>query len=156
MLNVSFKFIHLLMGLLMLLPAQLLLPLHYVYWPPRRVSLNLNAYQTFLSSAKAILNQEEQKLLFIDTAVCDAKHFRMLCLASPVDIFVEKYCSTIYEKNSARQKQFTKQRFINKQTVEKQFVVHIIEIYCNSGSLVKIELSLLVIKLTTLRWKLIH
>ena len=40
-------------------------------------------------------------------------------------------------KNFARLKQFTKQRFNNKQTVEKEVFIDIIEICCNSGMLVK-------------------
>ena len=39
--------------------------------------------------------------------------------------------------NFARLKMFTKQRFINKQTVEKEICIHIIDICCNSGMLVK-------------------
>ena len=39
--------------------------------------------------------------------------------------------------NSARLKKFTEQRFNNKQTVEKELFIHIIEICCNSGMLVK-------------------
>ena len=39
--------------------------------------------------------------------------------------------------NSARLKQFTKQRFNNKQPVEQEFFIHVIEICCNSGMLVK-------------------
>ena len=41
---------------------------------------------------------------------------------------LEQLCNT---------KQFTKQRFNNKQTTEKEFFIHIIEICCNSGMLVK-------------------
>ena len=39
--------------------------------------------------------------------------------------------------NSASLKRLTKQRFNNKQTVEKEFFIHIIEICCNSAMLVK-------------------
>ena len=39
--------------------------------------------------------------------------------------------------NSARLKQFTKKRFNNKQIVEKEFFIDVIEIFCNSGVLVK-------------------
>ena len=42
-----------------------------------------------------------------------------------------------FRNNSARLKEFTKQRFNNTQTVEKDFFIHIIEICCNSGMLVK-------------------
>ena len=37
---------------------------------------------------------------------------------------------------SARLKQFTKQRCINKQTVEIEICIHIIEIWCKSGMMV--------------------
>ena len=52
-------------------------------------------------------------------------------------IFFEQFCSKIFGKNSARLKKFTKQRFNNKDAVEKDFFIHIIEICCNSGMLVK-------------------
>ena len=53
-----------------------------------------------------------------------------------MDIFWEILFQNIWN-NSARLKQFTKQHFINKQTVEKEFFLHIIEIRFNSGMLVK-------------------
>ena len=61
-------------------------------------------------------------------------------------IFFEKFCSKILP----RLKQFSKQRFINKQNVEKEFFIHIIEICCNSGMLVK-SCRFFVIKLAILR-----
>ena len=60
--------------------------------------------------------------LMLKIFVCDA--------SLALWIFFEQF-------NSARLKKFTKQRFNNKQTVEKDFFIHIIEICCNSGMLVK-------------------
>ena len=86
-----------------------------------------------LSSVQAI---EVQKLLCFDASASDAENLCMRCLASLVDIFWESLFQKIWN-NSARLKQFTKQRFINKQTIEKEFFIHIIEICCNSGMVVK-------------------
>ena len=61
--------------------------------------------------------------------VCDA-------LLSLVDIFWEILFQNLWN-NSARLKQFTKQRFNNKQPLEKELFIYIIEICCNSGRLVK-------------------
>ena len=81
--------------------------------------------------------QEEQKMLGVDAAASDAENLCMWCLASLVDTFWEILFQNLWN-NSARLTQFTKQRFINKQTVDKQCFIHIIEICCNSGMLVKI------------------
>ena len=89
-----------------------------------------------LSSAKAIQIQEVQKLLCVDAAASDAENLCMWCLANLVDIFWEILLQNLWN-NSARLKQFTKQRFNNKQTIEKEFFIHIIEICCNSGMLIK-------------------
>ena len=53
-------------------------------------------------------------------------------------IFLEILFQNLWN-NSARLKHFTnlKQHFINKQTVEKELFIHIIEICCDSGILVK-------------------
>ena len=51
------------------------------------------------------------------------------------------FCEILFQNllnNSERLKQFTKQPFINKQSVEKEFFIYIIEIRCNSGMVVKI------------------
>ena len=74
--------------------------------------------QHCLGSAKSIPIQELQKLLCVDAAVSDAENLCMGCLASIVNIFWEILFQNLWN-NSARLKQFTKQRFINKQTVEK-------------------------------------
>ena len=71
-----------------------------------------------LSSAKPIPILEVQKLLCVDAAASDAENICMWCLASLVDIFGEILFQNLW-KNSARLKQFTKQRFNNKQTVAK-------------------------------------
>ena len=52
-------------------------------------------------------------------------------------ILFEKILYQNLRINPIRLKRFTKQRFNNKQTVEKEFFIHIIEICCNSGMLVK-------------------
>ena len=80
--------------------------------------------------------QEVQKLLYVDTAASDAENLCLWCLASLVDIFWAILFQNFWN-NSARLKKFTKQRFKNKQTVEKDLLIHIIEICCNSGMLVK-------------------
>ena len=77
-----------------------------------------------------------QKLLCVDAAASDAENLCLWCLPSLVDIFLAILLQ-IFWNNSARLKKFTKQRFNNKQTVEKEFFIHIIEICGNSGMLVK-------------------
>ena len=57
--------------------------------------------------------------------------------------------------NSARLKKFTKQRFNNKQTVEKEFFYSYHRNLLQFGNVGQ-ELSLLVIELTTLRRKRTH
>ena len=89
-----------------------------------------------LSSDKAIPIQEVQNLLWVDAAASDAENFCMWCLASPIDIFGDILFQHLWN-NSARLNRLTKQRFNNKQTVEKEFFIHIIEICCNWGMLVK-------------------
>ena len=88
-----------------------------------------------LSSAKAIPIQEVQKLLCVDAFASDAETLCMWCMASHVDIIREILYQNL-KINPIRLKRFTKQRFNNKQTVEKEFFIHIIEICCNSGMLV--------------------
>ena len=80
--------------------------------------------------------QEVQKLLCVDAAASDAENLCLWCLASLVDIFWAMLFQN-FRNNSARLKKFTKQRFNNKQTIEKDFFIHIIEICCDSGMLVK-------------------
>ena len=70
-----------------------------------------------LIRAKAIPIQEVQKLLCVDAAASYAESLCMWCLASLVDIFWEILLQNLWN-NSERLKQFTKQRSINKQTVE--------------------------------------
>ena len=76
-----------------------------------------------LSSAKAIPIQKVQKLLCVDVAASDAENLCMSCLASLVNI-KKKWFQNLWN-NLARINQFTKQRCINKQTVEKEFFIHI-------------------------------
>ena len=80
--------------------------------------------------------QEVQKLLCVDAAASDAEYLCMWCLAILVYIFWEFLFKNLWN-NSSRQKQITEQGFNNKQTIEKEFFFHIIEICCNSGILVK-------------------
>ena len=89
-----------------------------------------------LSSAKAIPIQKVQKLLCVDAAASDAEYLWMWCLAIPLDIFWEFLFKNLWN-NSARLKHFTKQCFNNTHTIEREFFIHIIEICCNSGLLVK-------------------
>ena len=70
-----------------------------------------------LSSAKAIPIQEVQKLLCVDATASDAEYLCMWCLVILVDIFWELLFKNLWN-NSARLKQFTKQGFNNKQTIE--------------------------------------
>ena len=65
--------------------------------------------------------QEVQKLLCVDAAASDAENLCLWCLASLVDIFWAILFQNFWN-NSARLKKFTKQRFNNKQTVEKDFL----------------------------------
>ena len=67
--------------------------------------------------------------LMLKIFVCDA----LLALW----IFFWKILFQNLLNNSARLKQFTKQRFNNTQAVEKEFFIPIIESCCNSGMLVK-------------------
>ena len=106
-----------------------------------------------LSSAKAIPIQEVQQLPNVDAAASDAVKLCMWWLPSLVDIFWKLLFPNLWI-NSARLHQFTKQRFINKQTVEKEFFIHIYHQNLLQFGNVGQELSLLVIKLTTLRRKL--
>ena len=85
--------------------------------------------------------QEVQKLLCVDAAASDAENLCLWCLASLLDIFL------------ARLQKFTKERFNNKQTVEKDFFYSYHRNVLQFGNVGQ-ELSLLVIKLTTLRRKL--
>ena len=101
-----------------------------------------------LSSAKAIPIQEVQKLICVDAAASDAENLCMWCLAILVDIFWEFLFKNIWN-NSSRLKQITKQGFNNKQTIEKEYHLNLLQ-FGNVGQ----ELSLLVIKLTNLRRKL--
>ena len=71
-----------------------------------------------LSSDKATPIQKVQKLLCVDAAASDAENLCMWSLAGLVDIFWEILFQNIWN-NSARLKQFTKQRFINTHNVEK-------------------------------------
>ena len=66
--------------------------------------------------------------LMLKIFVCDA------CLA--LWIFLRNFVLKSWN-NSARLKQFTLQRFNNKQIVEKEFFIHIIDTSCISGMLVK-------------------
>ena len=52
-------------------------------------------------------------------------------------IFFKEILFQNLKNNSARIKQFTKQRFNNKQTVEKELFNHIIKICCDSEMLFK-------------------
>ena len=52
-------------------------------------------------------------------------------------IFFENFCLKIFGTTLQELKQFTKQGFNNKQTIEKEIFIHIIEICCYSGMLVK-------------------
>ena len=70
-------------------------------------------------------------MLCVNAAASDAENICMWYLASLVDIFWEILFQNLWN-NSARLKQFTKQRFNNKQTAEKELFIHIIEICCNS------------------------
>ena len=65
--------------------------------------------------------QEVQKLICVDAAASDAENLCLWCLASLVDIFWAILFQNFWN-NSARLKKFTKQRFNNKQTVEKDFL----------------------------------
>ena len=80
--------------------------------------------------------QEVQKLLCVDAVASDAENLCLWCLASLVDIFWAILFQNFWN-NSTRLKKFTEQRFNNKQAVEKDFFIRIIEICCNSGILVK-------------------
>ena len=62
--------------------------------------------------------QEVQKWLCVDAAASDAENLCMWCLAILVDIFWEFLFKNLWN-SSARLKQFTKQGFNNKQTIEK-------------------------------------
>ena len=65
--------------------------------------------------------QEVQTLLCVDAAASDAENLCLWCLASLVDIFWAILFQN-FRNNSARLQKFTKQRFNNKQTVEKDFL----------------------------------
>ena len=89
-----------------------------------------------LTSAKATPIHEVQKLLCVDAAAPDAENPCMRCLASPLNIIWELLLQNLWN-NSERLKQLTKQHFIDQQNVENEFFIHVIEIFCESGMLVK-------------------
>ena len=105
-----------------------------------------------LSSAKVIPIQEVQKLLCVEAAVSDAENLCLWCLPSLLDIFWAILFQNFWN-NSARLKKFTKQRFNNKQKWRKRIFYSYHRNLLLFGNVGK-ELSLLVIKLTTLRRKL--
>ena len=134
MLNVSFKFEYLLMRLVILLPAQHLLS--YID-PWREQTEYLNAYQTLCKYCQSNINSRSTKIAFLCSCIwCLKLCMCMWCMASLVDIFEKVWFQNLWN-NSPRLKQLTKQRFINKQTTEKEFFIQIIEICCNSGMLIK-------------------
>ena len=93
MLNVSFKFMYLLMPLLMLLPAQHWLPL---YWPLKRAKRNSECLSNIAYAVPKQYQFKKYKNCFVlmqlhlmlKIVVCDA----WLALW----IFVEKFCSKIF------------------------------------------------------------
>ena len=125
---------YLLMRLLMLLPAQLLLPLYCSLGRANRKSecISINC----CSSAKAIPIQEVQKLLFVDAAAFYAERLCMWCLANLVDIFWRNYVPKSL-KQLCKTKQCIKRLLNNKQAIEKELFIHKIEICINSRMLVK-------------------
>ena len=87
--NVSFKFLYLLLRLLMLLFAQYLLPL---YWPWKDQTENLNVNQTLF---KCESNINSKKLLCVDAAASYAKNLCTWCLASLVHSFAKFFSKII-------------------------------------------------------------
>ena len=87
-----------------------------------------------------------QLYLMLKIFVRDASLALWIFLSNFVPKFLEQLCKT---------KKFTKQRFNNKQTVEKEFLYSYHRNLLQFGNVGQ-ELSLLVIKLTTLRRKLIQ
>ena len=163
MLHVSFKFIYLLMRLLMLLPAQHLLPL---YRPLKRA--NKKSECTCLTNVKAIPIHEVQKLLCVDAAASDAENLCMWCLASRVNIFWEFLLQNLWN-NSARLKLRSRLSVALKRLRIKQLTYNVslinrtqkkIFFSCHRNLLrignVGQELSLFVIKLTILMRKIIQ
>ena len=88
------------------------------------------------SSANAIAIQEAQKLLCVDAAVSDAAKLNKWCLASLVDILWE-FLFQILWKDSARRVQYATHVLFIHLTLEKEFLIHVIEICCHSEMLVK-------------------
>ena len=114
------------------------------------ITENLNAYQTFLSRAKAIPIQEAQKLHCVDAAASDAENLCRWCLASPVDIFLRIFVP-ISLKRLCKTCTIYNTRFIKSFNRRKRFL------YSGHRNLLQIgnvdqELSLLVNKLTILRY----
>ena len=89
-----------------------------------------------LSSTKAILIQEAQKLHCVDAAASDAENLCKWCLASPVDIFRECLFRILWNDSTRRVQCATHVLFSNS-TVEKEFVMHVIEICCKQEMLIK-------------------
>ena len=136
MLNVSFKFMYLPMRLLMLFPAQHFLPL-YIYWSIRRANRKSECISIIiLVMPKQYQSKKYNICVVLMQLHLDSENLCMWCLTNRVDSFWEILFQNLWN-NSARIKQLTKQRFNNKQTVEKEFFIHIIEICCNSGMLFK-------------------
>ena len=100
------------------------------------------------NSAKAIAIQEAQNMRCVDAAASDAENLCKWCLAASWLLF-ENFCSKIFFTTL----QYATHVLSSQSTVEKEFFIRVIEICCKSGMP---ELSLLVIKLTTLRRKIIQ
>ena len=89
-----------------------------------------------LSSAKAIPIQEAYKLHSVDAAASDAENLCKWCLASPVDIFWE-FLYRILWNDSTRRIHYAKHVLFSHSTVKKDFFIHVIEICCKQGMLIK-------------------
>ena len=135
MLNLSFMFLCLLMQLLMLLS----------YWTLAacRLTLKKNGPNILmhikhcLNSAKGIAIQEAPKLHCVDAAASDAEHLCEWCLASPVGIVWEFLFQNLWI-DTDQHVQYAIHVLLSHSTVEEEeFVIHVIEICCKSGMLIK-------------------
>ena len=73
--------------------------------------------QDCLGSAKAIPIQWVQKLICVDAAASYAENLHLWCLASILNIFFRNFVPKYLEQRCKTKTQFTKQSFINKQTI---------------------------------------
>ena len=132
MLNVSFEFMYLLMRMLMLLPAQHLLPL---YWPVGKQIENLNAYQTLFG----VMPTQYKFKKYKNCVVLIQLHLMLKIFAGDAWLalwtFFEKFCRTIFWTTLQDLSSLLNNVSLINRLLKNNFYWYL-EICCNSGMLV--------------------